>query len=192
MAPPPAQTRIRIASASLLLMACACCIPVDAVPRNTTIYNNRPRYNMRGQFVDAHDGVILAHTFPNGSTFYFLYGEFYNLTSGGAYPSSWGRYPQLSVYTSDDMSSWSYRGQAVSDGRLSSSSKWIPNVFYDAQRGRFVMWYVAPSKWYRIMAFRLRLTTYRPAVYFRLRLNRNPPNASVSQSTAKKGPDPPF
>jgi hypothetical protein len=145
MAPPPAQTRRRIASASLLLMACACCIPVDAVPRNTTIYNNRPRYDMRGQFVDAHDGMILAHTFPNGSTFYFLYGEFYNLTSGGAYPSSWGRYPQLSVYTSDDMSSWSYRGQAVSDGRLSSSSKWIPNVFYDAQRGRFVLWYVPPT-----------------------------------------------
>ncbi len=145
MAPPPAQARIRVASASLLLMVCACCIPVDAAPRNTTIYNNRPRYDVHGQFVDAHDGMILAHTFPNGSTVYFLYGEFYNLTSGGAYPSSWGRYPQLSVYTSDDLSSWTYRGQAISDDRLSSSSKWIPNVFYDAQRGRFVLWYVPPT-----------------------------------------------
>ena len=130
-----------LAAVSLLLMACAYCIPTDHTPLNTTIYNDRPRYDVHGQLVDAHDGMILAHTFPNGSTFYFLYGEFYNLTSGGAYPSSWGRYPQLSVYTSNDMASWTYRGQAVSDGRMSSSSKWIPNVFYDRQRGRFVMWY---------------------------------------------------
>jgi hypothetical protein len=111
---------------------------VHAAPRNTTLYNDRPRFDVDGQYVDAHDGMILAHTFPNASTVYFLYGEFYNTTRGGAFP--WGRYPQMSVYTSEDMSTWSYRGQAV-DESYSSSSKWIPNVIYDKQLKRFVMWF---------------------------------------------------
>ena len=80
-------------------------------------------------YVDAHDGMILAHTFPNSSTIYFLYGEFYNLTRGGAYPVSWGHYPQMSVYTSDDLIAWSYRGQALDDGG-GGGTKWIPNVMY--------------------------------------------------------------
>ena len=115
-------------------------LSAHALPRNVTLFNDRPRYDVDGKYVDAHDGMILAHTFLNGSTLYFLYGEFYNTTAGRAFPSGWGRYPQMSVYTSEDLSAWTYRGQAVQDAE-STSSKWIPNVIFDQQRRRFVMWY---------------------------------------------------
>jgi hypothetical protein len=139
MAPHPHL--VYVFTATLLSLTCTSLFPVNAAPRNVTLYNDRPRLDVAGQVVDAHDGMLLAHTFPNASTIYFLYGEFYNLTSGGAYPSTWGsNYPQLSVYTSHDMVAWTYRGVAV-DRAISASSKWIPRVFYDQQRGRFVMWY---------------------------------------------------
>ena len=137
----PHRQLVSVFTAALLALTCTSLFPVEAAPRNVTLHNDRPRFDIAGQFVDAHDGMLLAHTFPNGSTLYFLYGEFYNLTSGGAYPSTWGsKYPQMSVYTSDDMMTWTFRGMAV-DSALSPSSKWIPRVFYDKQRGRFVMWY---------------------------------------------------
>jgi hypothetical protein len=131
---------IFIATATLLALTCNPVLPVRAAPRNVTLYNDRPRLDVDGQYVDAHDGMILAHTFPNGSTLYFLYGEFYNTTCGGAFPATWGRYPQMAVYTSEDMTAWTYRGQAVAAAG-STSSKWIPNVIFDKLRGRFVMWY---------------------------------------------------
>jgi hypothetical protein len=132
---------VPVFTAALLALACTSLFPVNAAPRNVTLHNDRPRFDIAGQFVDAHDGMLLAHTFANASTMYFLYGEFYNLTSGGAYPSTWGsNYPQLSVYTSDDMVAWTFRGVAL-DRAPSPSSKWIPRVFYDKQRARFVMWY---------------------------------------------------
>lgn len=98
--------------------------------RLVTIHNDVPRYDVNGDLVDAHDGMILA---VNGS--YFLYGEFYNKTTGN-YPWA-GGYPKLSVYTSPDLLAWTFRAPLL----LGGQEGWIPNVFYDPQRQRFVCWY---------------------------------------------------
>ena len=101
-----------------------------ASARLVTIHNDKPRYDVDGALVDAHDGMILA---VNGS--YFLYGEFYNQTTGN-YPWA-GGYPKLSVYTSPDLLAWTFRAPLLIGGQ----EGWIPNVFYDAKRQRFVCWY---------------------------------------------------
>jgi hypothetical protein len=121
----------------LLLLTCLHAVRSE---QTVTIFNNRLRWNVEGKIVDAHDGMILAHTFPNnGSTLYFLYGEHYGNTTGAPYPSGWGNYPQMAVYTSPDLIQWTYRGPAVP--AAVGGTKWIPNVFYDSTRERFVMWY---------------------------------------------------
>ena len=112
----------------LFLLAAAAAASASA--RLVTIHNDEPRYDVDGALVDAHDGMILA---VNGS--YFLYGEFYNQTSGN-YPWT-GGYPKLAVYTSPDLLAWTYRAPLLIGGQ----EGWIPNVFYDKQRQRFVLWY---------------------------------------------------
>jgi hypothetical protein len=82
MAPHPHL--VYVFTATLLSLTCTSLFPVNAAPRSVTLHNDRPRLDVAGQVVDAHDGMLLAHAFPNASTIYFLYGEFYNLTSGGA------------------------------------------------------------------------------------------------------------
>jgi hypothetical protein len=102
--------------------------------RSVLIHNDLPRYDVEGNFVDAHDGMLLAHGSPPT---YFLYGESYANTSG---PYPWGNYPQLSVYTSTDLLSWTNRGPALLPG-IYSGTGWIPNVLYDPRNSRFVMWF---------------------------------------------------
>ena len=54
----------------------------------------------------------------------------------GNYPWA-GGYPKLAVYTSPDLLAWTFRAPLLIGGQ----EGWIPNVFYDAQRQRFVCWY---------------------------------------------------
>ena len=122
----------------LLSLAAMMVVPFSSATTTVTVRNDQPRLDVDGQYVDAHDGMILSHTFPNGTNFYFLYGEFYNKTTGGPYPASWGNSPQMAVYTSPDLTTWSYRGPGVPSV---NQSKWIPNVFFDKRSQRFVMWY---------------------------------------------------
>jgi hypothetical protein len=120
-------SRTHLIMLRFLLVAAAA---AAASARLVTIHNDEPRYDVDGALVDAHDGMILA---VNGS--YFLYGEFYNQTVGN-YPWA-GGYPKLAVYTSPDLLAWTFRAPLLIGGQ----EGWIPNVFYDAQRQRFVCWY---------------------------------------------------
>jgi hypothetical protein len=70
-----------------------------------TIRNDLPRLDVNGEYVDAHDGCIVAH---NGT--YFLYGESYGNVTGGTFPGGWGNAPQLAVYTSPDLVTWTFAG----------------------------------------------------------------------------------
>ena len=94
--------------------------------RLVNISNTLPRLDADGNYVDAHDGLILEY---NGT--YFLYGEAYgNQTLANPYP--WPDTPQLSVYTSPDLLTWTYRGNPLPDSVL-GGTKWIPNVWYDSE-----------------------------------------------------------
>ena len=114
----------------MLLLALLLAAFLTASSRLVTIHNDVPRYDVNGDLVDAHDGMILA---VNGT--FFLYGEFYNTTTGN-YPWA-GGYPKLAVYTSPDLLAWTFRAPLLIGGQ----EGWIPNVFYDSQRQRFVCWY---------------------------------------------------
>jgi hypothetical protein len=134
--PTPANpSSVRYLLHLVVLLLSAAPIPV-ARARSVVVYNDRPRVDVNGDVVDAHDGMLLAHGSPPT---YFLYGESYQNTSG---PYPWGAFPQLSVYTSQDLVSWTPRGPALLPGTFSGTG-WIPNVLFDPrpQYNRFVMWF---------------------------------------------------
>ena len=105
-----------------------------------TIYNDRPRYDVSGDYVDAHDGNIVHH---NGT--FYLYGESYgNLTGRPFAPApGWGSAPQLSVYTSPDLVSWTFRGHLFNSSVPSGPSftKWIPTALWSPACSCFVLWF---------------------------------------------------
>jgi hypothetical protein len=115
----------------LLLSASVC------FGRNVTLYNDRIRLDIDGNVVDAHDGSLVV--FQNQ---YFLYGEFYgNLTGSSFAGGGWGAAPQLSVYSSPDLTTWTFRGHLFNASVPSDSkfTKWIPTAL--VQNGRVVLWF---------------------------------------------------
>ena len=114
-----------------LLLALA---PSLAAAKLVTIRNDAPRLDVNGAYVDAHDGCIVAHA---GT--YYLYGESYQNATGGTFPGDWGNSPQLAVYTSPDLTAWTYRGSPLSNDDA-DATKWIPNVLWVESQQRFVMW----------------------------------------------------
>ena len=100
--------------------------------RTVTIHNDRARLDVEGNYIDAHDGKIVAH---NGT--YFLYGESYGNQSL-ATPYPWAAVPRLKVYTSPDLVQWTLRGDPLP---MVGGTLWIPNVIYHEQSKRFIMWY---------------------------------------------------
>lgn len=100
--------------------------------RQVTIHNDRPRRDVNGDYVDAHDGNIVEH----GGT-YYLYGEAYgNQTLATPYP--WQSWPRLKVYTSPDMVSWTLQGDPLP---MITGTLWIPNVIYHEPSKKFIMWF---------------------------------------------------
>jgi hypothetical protein len=99
-----------------------------------TIRNDVPRFDVNGDYLDAHDGCIVAH-----GGLYYLYGESYGNATGATFPGQWGNSPQLAVYTSPDLTTWTYRGAPLSSD-TADSTKWIPNVLYSEAQQRFIMW----------------------------------------------------
>jgi hypothetical protein len=108
--------------------------------RLVTIYNDRPRLDVDGNYVDCHDGNIVHH---NGT--FYLYGEFYgNLTGRPFVPApGWGAAPQLSVYTSPDLTAWTFRGNLFNSSVPSDPSftKWIPTAVWSPACSCFVLWF---------------------------------------------------
>jgi len=102
--------------------------------RTVTIRNDKPRRDIHGDYVDAHDGKIVEH-----GGVYYLYGEAYgNQTLAEPYP--WKHYPRLKVYTSTDLTAWTLRGDPLP---MVPGTLWIPNVIYHAKTQRFIMWFGA-------------------------------------------------
>ena len=119
-------------SAARAVAAAAALFAVSA--KVVTIRNDIPRLDVNGQYIDAHDGCIVAH----GGT-YFLYGESYGNATGGTFPGDWGNSPQLAVYTSPDLTTWTYRGSPLSSD-TADATKWIPNVLWVEAKQHFIMW----------------------------------------------------
>jgi len=106
--------------------------------RNVTIFNDRIRLDVDGNVVDAHDGCVVA--FGNE---YFLYGESYgNLTGNGFANGGWGRFPQLSVYSSPDLVTWTFRGNLFNSSVPSDATytKWIPTALV-RDNSTIVLWF---------------------------------------------------
>jgi hypothetical protein len=121
---------------TLALLAAASVLSVWApraeAGRVVTIRNDGPRRDVNGDYVDAHDGSIVAH----GGT-YYLYGEAYgNQTLATSYP--WHSWPRLKVYTSLDMVSWTLQGDPLP---MIAGTLWIPNVIYHEPSQKFIMWF---------------------------------------------------
>jgi hypothetical protein len=118
----------------LLLLAISPCFS-----RVVTIFNDRPRLDVEGNYVDAHDGCIVFHA----GTF-FLYGESYgNLTGTMFRNGGWGKAPQLAVYTSPDLTTWTFRGHLFNSSvpDTSAFTKWIPTAVWSPQCACFVLWF---------------------------------------------------
>jgi hypothetical protein len=111
-----------------------------ALTKLVTIHNDQPRVDVDGAFVDAHDGNIVFH---NGT--YYLYGEFYgNLTGRPFSPApGWGASPQLAVYTSPDLTAWTFRGHLFNASVPSTAgfTKWIPTALWSPACACFVLWF---------------------------------------------------
>ena len=123
-------------NASAPMMARLSEVAVSSVrpPGRRSTRNDAPRLDVNGAYVDAHDGCIVAHA---GT--YYLYGESYQNATGGTFPGDWGNSPQLAVYTSPDLTAWTYRGSPLSNDDA-DATKWIPNVLWVESQQRFVMW----------------------------------------------------
>ena len=105
--------------------------------RTVTLYNDRVRLDVDGRVVDAHDGCIVPF---RGA--YFLYGEFYgNLTGGSFSGGGWGIAPQLAVYSSPDLVSWTFRGHLfdASVPANASFTKWIPTAV--VKNDTIILWF---------------------------------------------------
>jgi hypothetical protein len=123
---------------SLFALALLCAL-LPAASRTVTIYNDRPRLDVNGEPVDAHDGNIVAHA---GT--YYLYGEAYgNLTGTMFRNGGWGAAPQLAVYTSPDLTAWTFRGHLfnASVPATPAFTKWIPTVLFSPACACFVLWF---------------------------------------------------
>jgi hypothetical protein len=129
------------------LLLCSCIFLIASAFNNNqknkvvTLHNDVPRYDINGDYVDCHDGMILLG--PDNAT-YYMYGEYYNLTTGATFP--WPSAPYISVYTSPDLVSWTFRGLAIQNiTPAEEGTQWIPNVFLHPHPSpntpSFIMWY---------------------------------------------------
>ena len=122
---------------SLLLLYCSL---LPSFSHVVTIFNDRPRVDVNGSVVDCHDGALIYHE----GTF-FLYGEFYgNLTGRPFSPApGWGSSPQLSVYTSPDLTAWTFKGNLFNSSVPSGVgfTKWIPTAVWSSACSCFILWF---------------------------------------------------
>jgi hypothetical protein len=105
--------------------------------RNVTIFNDRVRLDTDGNVVDSHDGCIVPFLGQ-----YFLYGEYYgNLTGSSFANGGWGAAPQLSVYSSPDLVTWTFRGHLFNSTVPSNGTytKWIPTAL--VRNDTIVLWF---------------------------------------------------
>ena len=121
-----------------------------SVVYNVSVSNSDPRRDVRGAILDVHDGNILLH---EGRFFY--YGAQYGSCqeppgwSGGCYVATGCGFQfnhNLSLYTSDDLSSWTqapHPFEVQRDYNVSNTIFLCPKVVYNRLTQQFVLWHNA-------------------------------------------------
>jgi hypothetical protein len=91
-----------------------------------------------GNIIDAHSGMIL----PVNGVFY-MYGERYTNSTGFG-PSPPQLFPKIVVYTSTDMTSWTYQGEVLDDWPTKPYGTFFtPWAIFDKSTDTFVLWFNA-------------------------------------------------
>ena len=96
-----------------------------------TIDNTRPRRDVTGTIIDAHDGCLQLF----GSRFY-LYGTAYG-TNDGYSPAN-----RFRVYSSPDLEQWTLAGELFKE--QPAGVYYRPYVVFNPKTRKFVLWY----NWY--------------------------------------------
>eukprot|EP00047_Mylnosiga_fluctuans_P006490 m.247211 g.247211 ORF g.247211 m.247211 type:complete len:382 (-) comp15327_c0_seq1:59-1204(-) len=128
-----------------------------AAARMVTIDNTKPRLDINGQIIDAHDGSIQRFT-PDGP--YYYHGVAYGLCKE---PANYGCDQtadkcgfrldhNISVWVSPDLSSgsWVYAGNAIAVQDRPAGTVFRPHAVYNPNTGDYVLWwnYVTPQGQY--------------------------------------------
>jgi len=115
--------------------------------REVTISNVIPRRDTDGNILDAHDGKVFLY-----DGLYYFFGPSYGLckepagTSGctGWQPGSCGFQlnHNVSLYTSPDLSVWTYRGNVFQMSSIKTSGiMFCPKVLANPKTKKWVLWY---------------------------------------------------
>ncbi len=99
-----------------------------------TISNVRPRRDVLGNIVDAHDGCLELF---KGK--YYLYGTRYGSTDG------FGKTNRYVCYSSPDLVTWTPHGEILKDAP--PRTYYRPYVKYNRSTGKYVMWYNADNQY---------------------------------------------
>jgi len=102
--------------------------------KTVTINNLKPRVDVEGNPVDAHDGCIIKI----GNKFYW-YGAAYGNTSG------FMRDNYYQCYSSEDLMSWKKEGKLLENPP--SGQYYRPHVIYNKKTKKYVLWY----NWYPVL-----------------------------------------
>ena len=132
-----------MAARGLPLLLClwlhAATLPRPCCARKMSFSNAEPRRTAAGAIVDSHSNVVLE---INGT--FFLYGEWH---ANGHDEHSDSPVPKLSVYTSSDMATWTFRGLLHNNtaagwgADADKSNFWCPDAVFDARRNRVVLYF---------------------------------------------------
>ena len=102
--------------------------------KNITINNLKPRVDVEGNPIDAHDGRVIQF----GKKFYW-YGTAYGNTSG------FSRQMHYQCYSSDDLMTWKKEGKLIKN--QPSGFYFRPHVIFNKQTKKYVLWY----NWYPVL-----------------------------------------
>ena len=99
--------------------------------KTLTVDNAKPRRDIEGKIVDAHDGRVIQF----GDTFYW-YGTRYGSTNGYTEAN------EYVCYSSLDLKTWKYEGALLP--QKPTGVYYRPHVVYNATTRKYVLWY----NWY--------------------------------------------
>ena len=115
-------------------------LALAASPAAADLRNHSTWRDTQGNVIDCHEGAILRV----GTTFYW-YGRAYKGNLDGIYGSGGARFRcGFNCYSSTNLTSWTYRGAILAypvSGFLTGGTWHRPRVLYNAQSGKYVLWF---------------------------------------------------
>lgn len=128
---------VSVRSTLLLIMAGWMCFAPDRLcAAMANVSNIQPRFDTRGQILDAHDGCLEYFT---GTGRFYLYGTRYGNTSG------FGNSNRYVCYCSPDLNEWTFHGEMLSNAP--ARTYYRPYVKFNRSTGKYVMWYNADNQY---------------------------------------------